>query len=315
MNSRYPSILLIIFLLVASSGCTSQPPEEAVSDTVTGFLEAINEGDFNSAYNMYEGKDFLAVASVEMIFANKGIEPGSINNIEIASLEVVDKLAFVTAECSVSSVDLTGNQLDEAKTMPIYFGLQNTDLGWIITRVTFNAPLTVEDAEVVDIEVESTPVDTIADNAPVISAFAFVMLGMGVYLDRKDKSKKKESSRTIDVSGATAMQKEVIAQYVRIIPAQGVTAGKNATVDVWVKNFAQQPYENFAVKAKFGNTVEVENINLFFDNIAPGQTVKKTWVIKPKVAGWTSIEEPTAVFEYMGTKYMGVLDPVWIQVQ
>jgi hypothetical protein len=82
-----------------------------------------------------------------------------------------------------------------------------------------------------------------------------------------------------------------------------------------VKNFAQQPYENFAVTGTFPNTLEVKDANLFFGTIAPGESVKQTWVVKLKVEGWTSITEPTAVFEFDGVKYMGVLDPVWIQVQ
>ncbi|WP_340817992.1 hypothetical protein [Methanolobus sp. WCC4] len=317
MTSRYSSIVLIFMVIVSvlGSGCSSSSPEEGASDMVVTFLNAINDGDFNTAYYHYQGKDFLAVASVEMIFDNKGIEPGGIKDIEITALNVSGNLAVATAECSVSAFDQMGNLADTTTTIPVYFRLQNSDLGWIVTRVAFNEPLTIDEADLVDIEVASTPIDSIADNAPVISVFAFALLGAGIYLDRKDKAKKKEASRTVDVSGATPIQKESIAQYVRFVPAQGITVGKATSVDVWVKNFTQEPYENFAIKAKFGTALEADKENLFFDTIAPGETVKRTWIVKPKVAGWASIEEPTVVFDYMGTKYIGVLDPVWLQVQ
>ncbi len=315
MKNKYCSmiILFVILISVYSSGCVSNSPEEEVPATVIEFLNAINEGEFNTAFNMYQGKDFLATASIEMMFGNKGIEPGSIEEINIISQEIAGDLAIAKAECSVSTLDLTGNAKGTA-TVPVYFRLQNSELGWIVTRVSFTVPLTIEEAEIMDIEVEKTSIDVIADNSPVISLVAFAMLSSGVYLNRKDKAKKKENNRLIDVSGATPIQKEAIAQYVRFVPSQQLTSGKTATVDVWVKNFTQQPYENFAIKAKFGNSLEVEKINLFFDTIAPGETAKRTWVVKPKLSGWASVEEPTVVFNFMGSKYIGVLDPVWLQV-
>ncbi|SFM34027.1 hypothetical protein [Methanolobus profundi] len=317
MDLRYSSIVIIFIVVVSvmGSGCSSSSQEEAVSDMVMTFLNAINDGDFNTAFNLYQGKDFLAVASVEMIFSNKGIDPGSIKQIEITALNVSGNLAVVTADCSVSSVDMMGNEREGTSSIPVYFRLQDSDLGWIITRVAFNEPLTLEGADLVDIEVASTPIDVIANNAPIIFVLAIAMLGSGLYLDKKDKAKKKENSRTVDTSGATPIQKESIAQYVRFVPAQDITVGKLTSVDVWVKNFTQQPYENFSMKAKFGTALDAEKVNLFFDTVAPGETVKRTWVVKPKVAGWASIEEPTVVFDYMGTKYIGVLDPVWLQVQ
>jgi hypothetical protein len=294
---------------VYSSGCVSSNPEEEVPETVTTFLTAINDGDFNTAFNMYTGKDFLAVASIKMIFSNKGIDPGTIEEINIVSQEIADTIATVEVECTVSDSD------GKTNIVPIYFSLQNSQLGWIITRVSFTVPLTLENAEVVDVQVESTKIDVIANNAPIIFVVSVLMLGLGLYLDKKDKAKKKENSRTIDVSGATPIQKETIAQYVKFVPSQQVTVGKPASIDVWVKNFTQQPYHDFAIKGKFANSLEPERINLFFDTIAPGETVKRTWVVKPKLSGWASIEEPTVVFNFGGTRYIGVLDPVWLQVQ
>ncbi|MBP1910244.1 hypothetical protein [Methanolobus bombayensis] len=302
-------VIFVILLSIYSSGCVSSDPEEEVPETVNTFMTAINDGDFNAAFNMYTGKDFLAVASIKMIFANKGIEPGTIEEVNIVSQEIAESIAVVEVDCTVS------NSEGGTSNIPIYFSLQNSQLGWIITRVSFTVPLTLDNAEVVDVDVESTKIDVIANNAPLIFVFALVMLVLGLYLDRKDKAKKKENSRTIDVSGATPIQKESIAQYVKFVPSQQITVGKTATVDVWVKNFTQQPYNDFAIKAKFANSLEPEKINLFFDNIAPGETVKRTWVVKPKLSGWASIEEPTVVFNFGGNKYIGVLDPVWLQVQ
>jgi hypothetical protein len=165
------------------------------------------------------------------------------------------------------------------------------------------------------IEVKRTVIDDIADNAGVIFGSSFLMLGSGVYLNKKDKDKKKGQNRVVDTSNATELPKDALSQYVKLVPAQQCSVGNKMTVDVWVKNFAQQPYVNFALKAKFGNTVDVEDVNLFFDNISPGETAKRTWVLKPKIAGWVAVEEPTVVFEYMGNRYTGVLDPVWIQVR
>jgi hypothetical protein len=311
MKHKYCSVILVFVILISvySSGCVSNNPEEEVPETVTTFLTAINDGDFNTAFNMYTGKDFLAVASIKMIFSNKGIEPGSIQDINIVSQEISENIAAVEAECTVSNSD------GGTSVVPIYFTLQNSQLGWIVTRVSFTVPLTLDNAEVVDVEVETTKIDVIANNAPLIFIGAVIMLGLGLYIDKRDKAKKKQNSRTIDVSGATPIQKETIAQYVKFVPSQQITIGKPATVDVWVKNFTQQPYNDFAIKAKFSNSLEPEKINLFFDTIAPGETVKRTWVVKPKLSGWASIEEPTVVFNFGGNKYIGVLDPVWLQVQ
>ena len=315
MRSGYYIIFLFaLIFLISTSGCVSKSPDEASEASVMTFLNAVNEGDTGTAFGMYKGLDFLAPASIKMMFENKGISEGSIKEINIVSKEVAEPIAIIKAECTVSTLDLLGKEKD-TRVIPIYFRVQETELGWIITRVSFNLPLSIDDAELVEVEVEKTSIDLIADNAAIIGIFSFAMLGSGVYLDKKDKAKKKEKSRVIDVSGATPIQKESIAQYVRFIPAQQSKVGSKTAVDVWVKNFTQQPYKNFAVKAKFGNTVDVENANIFFDTIAPGETVKRTWVIRPKASGWVSIEEPTVVFQYAETKYIGVLDPVWMQVQ
>lgn len=315
MKYEYNTILIFfLIILISTSGCASKSPEDASEASVVAFLNAVNEGENGAAFGMYEGKDFLAPASIKMIFENKGIDQGGINEINIISKEISEPFAILTAECRVSSFDLTGKEKDDA-IIPIHFRVQDTELGWIITRVSFDAPLTMDDAQRVEMEVEKTSIDLIADNAALIGIFSVAMLASGLYLDKKDKAKKKEKGRKIDLSNANPIQKEAIAQYIKIVPPQENKLGGKIAVDVWVKNFTQQPYKNFAMKAKFGTAIDIENPNLFFDTIAPGETVKRTWIIKPKTSGWVSIDEPTVVFEYASTKYIGVLDPAWVQVQ
>ena len=315
MKYGYYTILLIaLAVLISTSGCASKSPEDASETSVIAFLNAVNEGETGLAFDMYEGIDFLAPASIKMIFENKGIDQGGIKEINVISKEISDPFAIIKVECSVSTFDLTGKEKDDI-VIPIYFRAQDSELGWIITRVSFDYPLSMDDAKLVEVEVEKTSIDLIADNAVLIGVASVIMLTSGLYLDKKDKAKKKEKSRVIDLSNANPIQKEAIAQYIKIVPPQQSKVGGKTAVDVWVKNFTQQPYKNFAMKAKFGTTVDIENPNLFFDTINPGETVKKTWIVTPKTSGWVSIEEPTVVFEYASTKYIGVLDPAWLQVQ
>jgi hypothetical protein len=312
-RSSYIVFILVLASVIFQSGCIGESPDESVEITVVDFLNAVNADDPGMAFSLYQGKDFLAPASITMIFKNKDIQAGGIKEINITSTEVAGNLALVETECMVSSMDLSGKEKGSFS-IPIYFKLQNSEVGWIITRVSF-IPLEMGEVTELTIEVKRTVIDDIADNAGVIFGSSFLMLGSGVYLNKKDKDKKKGQNRVVDTSNATELPKDALSQYVKLVPAQQGSVGNKMTVDVWVKNFAQQPYVNFALKAKFGNTVDVEDVNLFFDNISPGETAKRTWVLKPKIAGWVAVEEPTVVFEYMGNRYTGVLDPVWIQVQ
>jgi hypothetical protein len=111
------------------------------------------------------------------------------------------------------------------------------------------------------------------------------------------------------------MPKESLVQFIRIIPSQQIVVGRKAIIDVWVKNFSPQPYDNFTVTAKFPNTVEIKDAVLFFGSVPPGQTMKQSWTFVPKIQGWVGIEQPIIVFEYLGAKYAGTLDTVWIPVQ
>lgn len=314
---RYPNLFLILCIFIFSiyvSGCSSQEPSDAVNTTIIEFLEAVNADDCDLAFSMYEGKDFLVPASIEMTFKNKKFSPGGLIEVMITSQEHTDNVAVATAECTVAKLDEDGNEI-ERTLLPVYFKLQYTELGWIIIRVTFSGPLELSEDDLVTIEVPETPIDPITENAVPISIFSVVLFGSGIYLNQKEKQKHKNGSRTVDTSNATPMPKESLVQFIRIVPSQQVVAGGKTTIDVWVKNFSQQPYENFAVKARFPNTVDIKDIALFFGSIPAGQAVKQSWTFVPKMQGWLGLEEPTIVFEYLGTKYAGTLDTVWVPVQ
>ncbi|MDW7733462.1 MAG: hypothetical protein SCH66_13675 [Methanolobus sp.] len=114
-----------------------------VESKVTGFLNAVNKGDTDAAFEMYRGKDFLAPAAIDLVFSNKGIPRGSIQDIDVISKEVLVGQAVVGTNCNVSDVDITGAE-NGISTIPIYFGLENAGNGWIITKVSFFTPLTIE---------------------------------------------------------------------------------------------------------------------------------------------------------------------------
>ncbi|WP_319508853.1 hypothetical protein [uncultured Methanolobus sp.] len=114
-----------------------------VESRVRGFLNAVNEGDTGTAFDMYRGSDFLAPASITIIFGNNGIEAGSIKDINIISNEIAYGQAVLETNCTVSSQDQV-NMDSEVSSIPIYFKLEKMDKGWILTRVSFNAPLTIE---------------------------------------------------------------------------------------------------------------------------------------------------------------------------
>ena len=317
INMKYTlfyATLFIIFITIYGSGCLGTEPADAVNTTVVDFINAVNEGDYGSAYVVYLGKDFLAPASIDMAFRNAGITEGSVSDVQFKDQTLTENLATVTADCIILEFDLAGRETNQIQ-VPVYFRLQNTDVGWIVTKVAFNEPIVLSEDDMVDVAVEKTAIDLLADNALFVFIGAILMFGSGIYLDRKEKAAKAKTGTKVDLTGAVAIQKESIAQYVKFVPSQNPAVGKKATIDVWVKNFTQQPYEHFAVTGTFTHTLEVKDANLFFGTIAPGETVKQTWFIKPKSSDWVSIDEPTVVFEYGGAKYMGVLDPVWIQVQ
>lgn len=308
------AVIFIIFLSLYSSGCVGSDPAEAINTTVNGLLGAINEGNYEGALTFYSGDDLPVPGSIEFIFEKSGFAENGIKTTTITDRQITENMASVDVMCTVAEFNAMGKAVGESQ-KPVYFRLQDSDIGWTVTKISFVSSIVLSEDDLIDIEIEKTPIDPLAENAPIIFLVAILMFASGIYLDKKEKAKAGKAGKTIDLTGAVSMQKESIAQYLKFVPSQQPAVGKKATIDVWVKNFAQQPYENFAVTGTFPNTLEVKDANLFFGTIAPGETVKQTWVVKPKVQGWISINEPTAVFVYGGVKYMGVLDPVWIQVQ
>ena len=308
------AVIFIIFLSLYSSGCVGSDPAEAINTTVNGLLDAINAGDYEGALTFYSGDDLPVSGSIEFLFEKNGFAENGIKTTTITDRQITENMASVDVMCTVAEFNAMGKAVGESQ-KPVYFRLQDSDIGWTVTKISFVSSIVLSEDDLIDIEIEKTPIDPLAENAPIIFLVAILMFASGIYLDKKEKAKAGKAGKTIDLTGAVSMQKESIAQYLKFVPSQQPAVGKKATIDVWVKNFAQQPYENFAVTGTFPNTLEVKDANLFFGTIAPGETVKQTWVVKPKVQGWISINEPTAVFVYGGVKYMGVLDPVWIQVQ
>ena len=306
------AVIFIIFLFLYSSGCVGSDPAEAVNTTVNGLLGAINEGDYAGALTFYSGDDLPVPGSIEFMFEKNGFAENGIKTIAITGQQITEKMASVDVMCTVTEYNTMGKAVGESQ-KPVYFRLQDSDIGWTVTKISFASTLVLSEDNLIEIEIEETPIDSLAENAPIIFLAAILMFASGIYLDKKEKAGK--TGKSIDLTGAVPIQKESIAQYLKFVPSQQQSVGNKATIDVWIKNFTQQPYENFAVTGTFPNTLEVKNANLFFGTIAPGDTVKQTWTVKPKVPGWISITEPTVVFEYGGAKYMGVLDPVWLQVQ
>ena len=307
-------VIFIIFLSLYSSGCVGSDPVEAVNTTVNGLLDAINDENYEGALTFYSGENLPVPGSIEFLFEKNGFAKDGIKAIAITDLQMTENMASVDVMCTLVEFNTMGKAVGESQ-KPVYFRLQDSDIGWTVTKISFVSSIVLSEDDLIDIEIEKTPIDSLAENAPIIFLAAILMFASGIYLDKKEKAKAGKAGKTIDLTGAVPMQKESIAQYLKFVPSQQPAVGKKATIDVWVKNFAQQPYENFAVTGTFPNILEVKDANLFFGTIAPGETVKQTWVVKPKVEGWASITEPTAVFEFGGIKYMGVLDPVWIQVQ
>ena len=289
-------------------------PAEDINTTVNGLLNAINAGDYEGALTFYSADDLPVPGSIEFLFEKNGFAENGIKTTTITDRQITENMASVDVMCTVAEFNAMGKAVGESQ-KPVYFRLQDSDIGWTVTKISFVSSIVLSEDDLIDIEIEKTPIDPLAENAPIIFLVAILMFASGIYLDKKEKAKAGKAGKTIDLTGAVSMQKESIAQYLKFVPSQQPSVGNKATIDVWVKNFAQQPYEDFAVTGTFPNTLEVKDANLFFGTIAPGETVKQTWVVKPKVQGWISINEPTAVFVYGGVKYMGVLDPVWIQVQ
>ncbi|WP_342303617.1 hypothetical protein [Methanolobus sp. ZRKC5] len=122
---------------------SSDTESNEVKFIAIGFLNAVNESQFSIAFSMYQGKDLLVPASVEMLFSNEGIKPNSIKQIDIVSNEIEDDTAVMALNCTVSSVDILGKETD-ISVIPVYLQLHDIDQGWTVTSVSFIQPYDIE---------------------------------------------------------------------------------------------------------------------------------------------------------------------------
>ncbi|UGV41042.1 hypothetical protein J7W08_01640 [Methanococcoides orientis] len=305
------TLMCIALLLVTCSGCLGSSSDEDVNETISSFLTSFNNGDLNTAFSYYEGKDFLVPATLEIKFNNRGILIDSIKQFELKDTVVDGDVGYTTAVCEVTHFEKNKAAGTEQKL--IYFRVQKVGALWVITKVDLDGPISASET-LEDIEVPATPVDPIINNIPLISGVTVAVLALGIILNKKDKSGG-DSTPVLDISTAVPVEKEALAQFIKFVPAHQYSAGSKAAVDIWIKNFSQQSYDNLTVIANFPGTVKVKKPALSFGSIGPGETVKKTWSITPAISGWVAIEEPMVVFEYAGTRYSGQLDPVWLNVQ
>lgn len=117
----------------------SSSDTDAAESVVKDIFSAVNEGKFNIAFHLCQGQDFLVPASIEMMFANNGIEPGGIKKYHIVSTNMTDDLAVIEANCTAVSFDIMGNE-DEMSVVPVYFRLQKNGMDWMITGIAFDQP-------------------------------------------------------------------------------------------------------------------------------------------------------------------------------
>ncbi|WP_445476061.1 hypothetical protein ACT9XH_04850 [Methanococcoides methylutens] len=305
-------LMCVSLLFIAGSGCLGSGGEEDVNERVSSFLSSFNEGDIATAFSYYEGKDFLVPATIETKFKNRDILTGSIQQFELRDTVVDGDVGYTTAVCEVTRFEKNKAAGTEEKL--IYFRVQKVGALWLITKVDLDNPISASEP-LENVEAAPTPLDPIINNIPLLSGVTIAFLFSGIYLNKKDKAGKGSGTPVLDISTAVPVEKEALAQFIKFAPAPQYSPGSKAAVDVWIKNFSQQPYDNFTVIANFPGTVKVKKPALSFGSIGPGETVKKTWNVTPSIPGWLAIEEPMVVFEFAGTRYSGQLDPIWLNVQ
>jgi hypothetical protein len=305
-------IVLIILVITSGCGCLSSGSQEAINETVLNFLTSFNEGELESALSYYEGTDFVVPATLNLKFKNRGIPAGSIQQITLNNVTVEDKVAYVTADCNVSIYER--DKVVGSAQKPVYFKTQKIGSQWLVTKVDFDTPISHPDIALVNVTVPSKPLDPLVDNTTLIGGVSTVILLVGLVISKK-KQAGDSAFPSLDISNAVPVESSALAQFIKIMPPAQCVSGQSVEVYVWVKNFYQQPYVNLIIIATFPASVKVKKATLSFGNIDPGESVKQTWKLTPNVPGWAAIEEPTAVFEFCGTRYSGQLDQAWLNVQ
>lgn len=305
-------LVLLLFAVTSGSGCLGSGSEEAVNETVMGFLNSFNEGSFEAAFSYYEGTDFLVPATLEIKFKNRGMVAGSIKQITVKDMVIEGDVAYLTADCTVDVIEK--GEVVGTTAIPVYMRTQKVGSLWLVTKVNFDAPISASGTDLVNVEVPATPLDPLVDNAPIIGGIGIVVIIAGLVFNKKNKSGG-GSAPSVDISNATPVDGASLAQFIKIMPPAQCATGQGIEVDVWVKNFYQQPYENLVVIATFPSTVKVKKATLSFGSVGPGETVKRSWKLTPNAPGWVSIDEPTVVFEFGGGRYSGQLEQAWLNVQ
>ncbi|NPE30370.1 hypothetical protein HNV12_20920 [Methanococcoides sp. SA1] len=304
-------ILLIFLVITGGSGCLSSGSQEAINETALNFLNSFNEGEFETALSYYDGTDFIVPATLNIKFKNRGIPAGSIQQITLKDITVEDKVAYLTADCNVSIFEK--EKVVGSVQKQVYLKTQKIGNQWLVTKVDLDTPISQSDMALVNVTVPSKPLDPLVNNAPLIGGFSIIILLVGFVINKNKQSGSAVPS--VDISNAVHVESSVLAQFIKIMPPAQCASGQSVGVDVWVKNFYQQPYENLIIIATFPASVNVKKATLSFGSINPGESVKQTWKLTPTVPGWAAIEEPTVVFEFCGTRYSGQLDQAWLNVQ
>ncbi len=292
------------------SGCVESEGVESM--TVRAYLEAKSENDYVTAARVvdsgYQSKGYIMLTwnRVENV-ANKDI-----TNITLTQTVSGNQAVVIANYTEIEYVMNSGNVAGEQE-VTRYFRLENTDGIWLITDIS-PAPSPIKESTG---KVKKTPIDILTDNAIFLLPAALAMLGVGVYLNRKEKAERAGAGGGGGAGGAggevTMLQTAQIAKFVRCVPSQ-MKVGTTGTIDVWIKNFNKQPYQNLAVTAAFPDTARAKKTKLKFGALGPDETAKQTWNVKPTAPGKFRIDDATVTFTFGGKRYAGALGPVWIQV-
>ncbi len=302
--------VLILLLGLICSGCVES--EELGSMTVRTYLEAKSENDYTAAARVvesgYMSKGYLMLAwdRVENV-VNKDITNITLNQ------TVSGNQAVVIANYTETEYHPNSNNVAGAKPVTKYFRLENTEGIWLITVISDEPiPLGASTGEI-----KKTPIDILTDNAIFILPAAIALLGVGIYLNKKETAARAGAGGAGSSGGAgagvTMLQTAQVVKFVKCAPSQ-MKAGTKGTIDVWVKNFNKQPYQKLTVTAVFPDTVRAKNTKLKFGALSPGETAKQTWSVKTSAAGMFQIADVTVTFTFGGKKYAGALGPIRIQV-
>ena len=295
--------LFIIFILLglAGSGCIEK--KDPTAATVRTYLTAKNASDYKTASQVvsdkYQSKGYIMMTWQRV----EKVQDKRISNIELTQ-NVSGNEAVVIANYTEIEYDSNAHNKIGEQNLTRYFKLENMNGIWMITGIS-STPLP---PPVATGTIKKAPLDQLVDDAIYILPAALAMLALGIVLDRREKAQ-----RTGTGHEAIPVQTAQLSRFVRCVPSQ-MSAGAPSTIDVWIKNFNQQPYQSIVVTGAFHEHIRVKNKKLKFGTVEPGQVAKQTWKITPAAPGKYPVNEVTVAFTFGDKRYTGVLDPVWIQV-